>query len=369
MNVRSNKKGLAIGKFSQLDAFEVAWPAKFYDRLQIPFTKDLIDSGVPYAGVGPGLTDMTQLAEYRSMLGALTLGSTWNNIISVRHRNGYADGNNFGMYLRSALTSNSSLYYRQQLNGTWQGERMIMDSWNYPEATKRYHYVISCPSGGGARWVHIGDFPNNPGARTHAIRIYTGNGWNGRSDQNTEIEIRIKPAAENYGTTFWVNGYYHNGIQVRVYTQSTSTPCQLWVYFPWAWYSGNVEVYTEGSFSFNGGNQTGAPAQSANTANAPVANITPDMRGHPVGSIFRCNNGSITNPANVMGGTWKECRVTIANSQNTNYVVDNAGNVIANSNNIGLYGYNGSTSQLWYLQSVQKDNGTRHDVREWIRTQ
>lgn len=70
-----------------------------------------------------------------------------------------------------------------------------------------------------------------------------------------------------------------------------------------------------------------------------------------------------------MGGTWQECRVTIANSLNTNYVVDNAGNTIANSNNISLYGYNGSTSQLWYLQSVQKDNGVRHDVREWIHTQ
>lgn len=70
-----------------------------------------------------------------------------------------------------------------------------------------------------------------------------------------------------------------------------------------------------------------------------------------------------------MGGTWQECRVAIANSQNTGYVVDNAGNIIANSNNLAIYTYNGSTSQLWYLQSVQKNNGTRHDVREWIRTQ
>lgn len=370
INFGAGGKSLAFGGVSSNDgSFESYMATKVYNKFQVPIAKDLTDNGVPFAGAGPGLTDLTQLSNYRSFIGALALNGVWNNVLSIRHRNGYSDGSNYGMYIRSALTSSGSLFYRQQYSGNWASERMIVDSWNYPEATKRYHYRFYCPSGGGARWVHIGDFPSNPGGTTHAITIYTGNGFNGRSDQNSEIEIRIKPAAENYGTTFWVNGYYHNSIQVKVYTQSTSTPCQLWVYFPWAWYSGSVEVYTEGSFNFSGANQTGTPAQPANTANAPVANITPDMRGHPVGSIFRCNNGSITNPANIMGGTWQECRVAIANSQNTGYVVDNAGNIIANSNNLAIYTYNGSTSQLWYLQSVQKNNGTRHDVREWIRTQ
>ena len=371
INFGAGGKSLAFGGVSANDgSFESYLPTKVHNRFQVPVSKDLIDNGVPFAGVGPTLTDMSQLSEYRSLMGSLVLNGTLNNILSIRHRNGFSDGNKFGMYIRSALTSSGSLFYRQQYGGNWASERMIVDSWNYPEATKRYHYRFYCPSGGGARWVHIGDFPSNSRGTTHAITIYTGNGFNGRSDQNSEIEIRIKRAAENYGTTFWVNGYYHNSIQVKVYTQSTSTPCQLWVYFPWAWYSGSVEVYTEGSFNFSGANQTGTPAQPANTANAPVANITPDMRGYPIGSVFECTAASISNPANVMGGTWQEIRAVFANINNSNQVIDVAGGATANGTNIDLYVFNGSNAQKFLIQgSPAGQNTARHDLRMWIRTQ
>ena len=371
INFGAGGKSLAFGGVSANDgSFESYLPTKVHNRFQVPVSKDLIDNGVPFAGVGPTLTDMSQLSEYRSLMGSLVLNGTWNNILSIRHRNGFSDGNKFGMYIRSALTSSGSLFYRQQYGGNWASERMIVDSRNYPEATKRYHYRFYCPSGGGARWVHIGDFPSNPRGTTHAITIYTGNGFNGRSDQNSEIEIRIKPAAENYGTTFWVNGYYHNSIQVKVYTQSTSTPCQLWVYFPWTWYSGSVEVYTEGSFNFSGANQTGTPAQPANTANAPVANITPDMRGYPIGSVFECNAASISNPANVMGGTWQEIRAVFANINNSNQVINVSGGATANDTNIDLYVFNGSNAQKFLIQgSPAGQNTARYDLRMWIRTQ
>ena len=371
INFGAGGKSLAFGGVSSNDgSFESYMATKVYNKFQVPIAKDLTDNGVPFAGAGPELTDLTQLSNYRSFIGALTLNGVWNNVLSIRHKNGYSDGSNYGMYIRSALTSSGSLFYRQQYGGNWASERMIVDSWNYPEATKRYHYRFYCPSGGGARWVHIGDFPSNPGGTTHAITIYTGNGFNGRSDQNSEIEIRIKPAAENYGTTFWVNGYYHNSIQVKVYTQSTSTPCQLWVYFPWEWYSGSVEVYTEGSFNFSGANQTGTPAQPANTANAPVANITPDMRGYPIGSVFECNAASISNPANVMGGTWQEIRAVFANINNSNQVIDVAGGATANGTNIDLHVFNGSNAQKFLIHgSPAGQNTARYDLRMWIRTQ
>lgn len=367
INFGAGGKSLAFGGVSSNDgSFESYMATKVYNKFQVPVAKDLADNGVPFAGAGPGLTDMTQLANYRSFIGALILNGAWNNVLSIRHRNGYSDGSNYGMYIRSSLTSSGSLFYRQQYSGNWANERMIVDSWNYPEATKHYHYRFYCPSGGGARWVHIGDFPTNAGGTTHAIRIYTGNGFNGRSDQNTEIEIRIKPATENYGTTFWVNGYYHNSIQVKVYTQSTSTPCQLWVYFPWAWYSGSVEVYTEGSFSFSGANQTGTPAQPANTAVAPVANITPDMRGYSVGAIIPISGSA--NPANLYGGTWTEMYIGIANAQNSNYYINNSGNTIANNNNIVLYAYDGSNAGKWHVRLVYKSGTGVDDTRWWKRT-
>lgn len=279
-------------------------------------------------------------------------------------------GDRFGFFgFKSGRTENSydcSTYLDVNTGRLYYNGNEVLTQGNYPIGTKHYHYRFYCPSGGGARWVHIGDFPSNPGGITHAIRIYTGNGFNGRSDQNTEIEIRIKPATENYGTTFWVNGYYNNSIQVRVYTQSTATPCQLWVYFPWSWYSGCVEVYTEGSFSFNGANQTGAPVQPANTANAPVKNITPDMRGYAVGAIIPISGSA--NPANLYGGTWTEMYIGIANANNSNYYINNSGNVIANNNNIVLYAYDGSNANKWHMRLVEKSGSGVDDTRWWKRT-
>lgn len=282
----------------------------------------------------------------------------------------------FGIFgYKSGRTANGydmSMYKDASNGNLYNNGNMVLDVSNYPTGTRRWHYrmTYSC---GKAKWVHIGNFSGTVDSSNCYVKIYSGSGYNGNSVQNSIIHIQIKDGWQNpysatkaFGVTWWYEGcQYHNGIQVKALA-SAHNAYQLWVYFPWDYSEGDVEVYTEYTFQKVIAAQDGAP--TSGTAQE-VKNITPDMRGHPVGSIFRCNNGSITNPANIMGGTWQECRVAIANSQNTGYVVDNAGNIIANSNNLAIYTYNGSTSQLWYLQSVQKNKGTRHDVREWIRTQ
>lgn len=282
----------------------------------------------------------------------------------------------FGIFgYKSGRTANGydmSMYKDASNGNLYNNGNMVLDVSNYPTGTRRWHYRMTYSSG-KAKWVHIGNFSGTVDSSNCYVKIYSGSGYNGNSVQNSIIHIQIKDGWQNpysatkaFGVTWWYEGcQYHNGIQVKALA-SAHNAYQLWVYFPWNYSEGDVEVYTEYTFQKVIAAQDGAP--TSGTAQE-VKNITPDMRGHPVGSIFRCNNGSITNPANIMGGTWQECRVAIANSQNTGYVVDNAGNIIANSNNLAIYTYNGTTSQLWYLQSVQKNNGTRHDVREWIRTQ
>lgn len=75
----------------------------------------------------------TGLTERRSLIGSwLDENSVWQNILSVRHRNGWNDGPNYGFYLRSLLTSNGSLFWNKQTGAnTWQGERVLLDSTNY----------------------------------------------------------------------------------------------------------------------------------------------------------------------------------------------------------------------------------------------
>ena len=71
----------------------------------------------------------------KSLIGSwLDQNSVWHSVISVRHRNGYSDGPNYGLYIRSLLDSGGSLVWNKQTGaGKWQGERVLLDSGNYTD--------------------------------------------------------------------------------------------------------------------------------------------------------------------------------------------------------------------------------------------
>ena len=75
----------------------------------------------------------TGLSKRKSLIGSwLDQNSVWQNILSVRHRNGWNDGPSYGFYLRSLLTSIGDLCWNKQTGvGKWQGERVLLDSANY----------------------------------------------------------------------------------------------------------------------------------------------------------------------------------------------------------------------------------------------
>lgn len=103
----------------------------------IPTGKSTADNSVPLAG-SANLTitnaDFTQLKNYKSFIGGVndTTNNVWYDAINVRHRNGYNDGANYGMYIRTKLISSGDLIWNKQTAAsTWQGERTIIDSGNY----------------------------------------------------------------------------------------------------------------------------------------------------------------------------------------------------------------------------------------------
>ena len=74
------------------------------------------------------------LPETRSFIGSFhnTDNDKFYNLISVRHRNGCTDGNAYGMYLYSVLTSNDSLRWNKQISANnWQGDRVLLDDVNF----------------------------------------------------------------------------------------------------------------------------------------------------------------------------------------------------------------------------------------------
>lgn len=96
-----------------------------------------VGGNIPYAGAVDNASDLTtHLASTKSFIGSILSNSTWYNVLSIRHRNGHSDGNIYGMYIKSPLTGNGNLIWRQQTGSTtWLDERTIYDSGNLTKAT------------------------------------------------------------------------------------------------------------------------------------------------------------------------------------------------------------------------------------------
>lgn len=111
----------------------------------IPILPNEYDISVPGAGA-MNYSSISDFDNYKSIIGSFYANhlSTWYIGMSIRHRNGYGDGNKYGMYLlASNMTSNSSsdLVWNAERNGEWKGERVILDSKNWSQ------YVTTSGSG------------------------------------------------------------------------------------------------------------------------------------------------------------------------------------------------------------------------------
>ena len=113
--------------------------------LMAPEDKEKLDSFDPSAWVVGGSMEISgamtaNLPSKKSFVGTYhdTTNDEWYNIVSVRHRNGYNDGNKSGMAIYSDMFEtgkpkwNDNLKWnKQNADGTWHGERTLLDTVNY----------------------------------------------------------------------------------------------------------------------------------------------------------------------------------------------------------------------------------------------
>ena len=134
---------------------------------------DYTDTGVPYAGVVNTSTIFNDGAFniYKSFLGGVFYepSNDWYHVISVRHRNGYSDGTRYGMYLVANFSSqDNNLKWNKQENGTYIGERIILDSVNW----KDYVTLGGNPSYDGTLTVNGSDVRGSyPALRMHIPNV------------------------------------------------------------------------------------------------------------------------------------------------------------------------------------------------------
>lgn len=105
-------------------------------EITVPSAKSTSDIPTVVAGGSLELSGaMTaNLPSKRSFVGSYknTANNAWYDVISVRHRNGWNDGNKYGMLLYSDLTSSGDLRWNKQTGtDTWQGVRTLLDTTNY----------------------------------------------------------------------------------------------------------------------------------------------------------------------------------------------------------------------------------------------
>lgn len=208
--------------------------------------------------VSKKLSFETGLPERKSLIGSwLDQNSVWHNILSVRHRNGCNDGPNYGFYLRSLLTSEGNLAWNKQTGASkWQGERVLLDSVNYTNyaASKEHTHTSIANSAlwvsgasNAAQWVRLGTLVSSGNFSNAVIRVWTGNGANGRTDQNASFEIQIKDgwqSTESAAKACGVTVYRINCSDVKVKViPTTHNTYTVWAYLPWTYWNGNYAVY------------------------------------------------------------------------------------------------------------------------------
>lgn len=77
-----------------------------------------------------GSTDLKSMSKLRSFVGSV-FGPDWYNVISIRHRNGAGDGQNYGLLMYSRFENTDSIKYKKQGVNGWTEERTLLDSENY----------------------------------------------------------------------------------------------------------------------------------------------------------------------------------------------------------------------------------------------
>lgn len=181
---------------------------------------------------------------------------TWYDMISVRHRNGHSDGSNWGMYIYAKLFGGNLQWNLNTNKNTWQGERTLLDSINfdsYAAKSNHTHAMITnsalwvSGADNTAKWARLGTLVSSGNFSNAVIRVWSGDGANGRANQNSSFEIQIKDGwqstlSANKACGVTVYRISCSNVKVKVIPTAHDT-YTVWAYLPWGYWNGNYAVY------------------------------------------------------------------------------------------------------------------------------
>lgn len=258
---------------------------------------------------GSTWTDITRLSTDYSKTGSVTSGAIFGVDATTKVRFVAQDyftsvvvekevGPTFTLLNLGAGGKSLAIGMLSSNNGTFEtGLPFVSGSVRY--TAKKFVAETNTP-----QWLKICTLKNSRDSDSAFVHVYTGNGWNARVYQQTEVEIFVKDSFQSshtttdaFGGSYNVIGTYHAGIQVKVIALSASS-CEIWLHLPWRYSSGFFTIESLCEVEAEGKCQTDAPTG----ANQTMGNLTPDHRGYPVGSVKITYDN--VNPSTNMGGTW-----------------------------------------------------------------
>lgn len=101
---------------------------------------------------------------------------------------------------------------------------------------------------GTAHWYYLGNLVSNGNSSEVIIDIYTGNGCNGRGNQNTHISIFIKDGCQStqeaaFGISYLVDHSDDNATSIKIKGMASAhNVIDLYVYLPWGYNNGYYSI-------------------------------------------------------------------------------------------------------------------------------
>lgn len=146
-------------------------------------------------------------------------------------------------------------------------------------------------------WSKLGTLVSKGDNSNFVINVYSGDGYNGQSYQNSKAEIVIKDGWQSSAsatTAFGVSVTRQNceGLLVQVRATAHNT-CDVWVYLPWTYSWGNYTIsgyYT----SWTPSNNTSSTAPTTGTAQEVVYRMNAENAAKTATNYMKFDNSGLT---------------------------------------------------------------------------
>lgn len=202
-------------------------------------------------------------------------------------------------------------------------------------------------------WSKLGTLVSKGDHSNFVINVYSGDGYNGMSYQNSKAEIVIKDGWQSSAsatTAFGVSVTRQNceGLLVQVRATAHNT-CDVWVYLPWTYSWGNYTVsgyYT----SWTPSNNTSSTAPTTGTAQEVVYRMNAENAAKTATNYMKFDNSGLT-----VGNLTEKTLGRNVNIDSSSVNIRNGTNVLAQfAESLIEIGKNTSVSAVSFMNGTVK---------------